>query len=110
MQQLIDERNAKAKAEADKAAETKKIAARRAAYKTVARLEPNAVINDGSWEDEEGAINFAVKMVRLNGYRCDSVNALFHLSWGRPGAVLKCNYRYTYDIEDKGGHWVVTVE
>jgi hypothetical protein len=109
-QQAIDAENAKAKAKADKAAEVKKIAARRAAYKTIAPLEPDAHISDG-WEDEEGAINFAVKMVRLNGYRCDSVSALRPFLWGGRGAVLKCNqYDYSYDIADKGGHWVVTVE
>jgi ribosomal 50S subunit-recycling heat shock protein len=43
----IDAENAKARAEADKAAEAKKVALRRAALKTIAPIEPEAVISNG---------------------------------------------------------------
>lgn len=50
-----------------------------------------------------------VRLVRSNDFSCESV------SGARPmltatGYVLRCNrFRYSYDIQDKGGHWVVSV-
>ncbi len=49
-------------------------------------------------------------MVRLYDYRCDSISSaqpwvLSH------GFTLVCNrFRYEYEIQDKGGHWIVTVK
>lgn len=49
-------------------------------------------------------------MVRLHGYRCDSISgvALFVLS---RGYHLFCNRsNYHFELADKGGKWVVTVD
>jgi hypothetical protein len=49
-------------------------------------------------------------LVRDNGYHCDSVSAARPYLFTR-GYNLVCNrFSYSYDIEDKGGNWVVKVE
>lgn len=48
--------------------------------------------------------------VRAWGYRCDTVNAATPFMFSR-GFNLYCNeYRYSYEIEDEGGRWIVTVD
>lgn len=52
----------------------------------------------------------AAYIVRAHGYRCDSISSFqpFVMS---AGYTIRCNnYRYTYELEDKGGRWVVTVK
>ena len=50
-----------------------------------------------------------VEMVKLQGYRCDSVSSASMFFFGG-GYTLKCNrYRYEYEIEDHGGKWIVRV-
>ena len=52
----------------------------------------------------------AATLVKLAGYRCDSVDAFtpFIMS---AGFNLYCNnYRYSYELADKGGKWVITVQ
>ena len=52
----------------------------------------------------------AATMVKIYGYRCDSISSFmpFILS---AGYKISCNnYRYSYELEDKGGRWVVTVQ
>jgi hypothetical protein len=72
-------------------------------------VEKDAVIYD-DFKGNTKLMNALATMVRLNDYRCDSISAL------RPyitvkGFKLVCNnFDYSYDIEDKGGHWVVKVE
>jgi hypothetical protein len=54
--------------------------------------------------------NALTGLVKGNGYRCDSISAArpFFLS---AGYTLSCNdYRYEYEIADKGGRWIVTVK
>ena len=105
-QQAVDAEQAKA---ADKAAEAKKIAARRAALKTIAPVEPEAVISDGL--ETEEFVDLAVKLIRANGWRCDSLSAMRPFLWGGSGMVVYCNsYRYGYEIADKGGVPVVTMK
>ena len=51
-----------------------------------------------------------VRLVRLYGYRCDSITFISEMFMS-PGFDLKCNrYRYKYEIEDRGGTWVVTID
>jgi hypothetical protein len=51
-----------------------------------------------------------VHYVRASGYRCDSISALQQLASSN-GFKLACDrLTHKYEIEDKGGHWVVTVE
>lgn len=71
-------------------------------------IEKDAVLYGNSKEDLV-LIDKLADFVKTNDFRCNSVSA------ARPaifsgGFVLTCNqFRYTYDIQDKGGHWVVTV-
>jgi hypothetical protein len=49
------------------------------------------------------------ELVRVNTYRCDSITTATRWVWSE-GWTIKCNnLRYAYDVEDKGGHWTVTV-
>lgn len=72
-------------------------------------IEKDAVIYD-DFKGNTKLTDALGGMVQLNDYRCDSVSAI------RPyltvkGYELVCNhFDYKYDIEDKGGHWIVTVE
>ena len=51
-----------------------------------------------------------VKLVRASGYRCDSVDSALPMMF-KDGFVLVCDqYRYRYEIVDRGGKWVVTVD
>jgi hypothetical protein len=68
-------------------------------------LEPDAAV---STIDDPRIIPELAQMVLAAGYRCDTI------SHARPfvfssGYELQCNH-YHYDIEDKGGHWTVTVK
>lgn len=63
----------------------------------------------GSGVSRHIAITLA-KMVRLYGYRCDSVSAANKWVFS-PGFSLYCNrWRYHYEVADKGGRWIVTVK
>lgn len=49
-------------------------------------------------------------IVREYGYKCDTVTSVrdFLMSYG---FTIRCNRgRYTYDVADRGGRWLVTVE
>jgi hypothetical protein len=71
-------------------------------------IEKDAVMFERStaWSDQTEKL---VRLVKASDFACDSVSA------SRPmvmsfGYVLVCNkFRYTYDIQDKGGHWTVSV-
>ena len=72
-------------------------------------IEPDAVLIDHS-ADTIHDINELVRLVRTDDYRCDSVSSFRPLIFSQ-GFQLGCNnFAYTYDIQDKGGHWIVTVE
>lgn len=52
----------------------------------------------------------AANLVKAYGYRCDSISSFSSFIMGG-GYKLNCNgFNYTYEIEDKGGRWVVTVD
>ena len=49
--------------------------------------------------------------VEALGYSCKSISAFTMSPWTNKKFTLTCNaYRYSYDIEDKGGIWTVTVD
>ena len=51
-----------------------------------------------------------VRVTRASGYRCDSISGATPFLIGY-GFSLHCNgWRYSYEIEDKGGNWIVTVD
>jgi hypothetical protein len=80
-----------------------------AEYATIVPVEPGAIIYDTIKGNSE-LLNEMVKLVRLNDYKCSSISGAMPFIFSS-GFKLVCNkYRYTYGIEDKGGHWVVTVE
>ncbi len=68
--------------------------------------EPDAIITSVS----DAQVDALAAMVRLFDYKCDSVSA------ARPwlmsaGFTIHCNhFRYEYEVQDKGGHWTVTVK
>lgn len=50
-----------------------------------------------------------VGLVVFNGYKCDTLSAITPFAFGT-GFYVYCNqYSYSYDVEDKGGNWVVTL-
>lgn len=63
------------------------------------------ITSGGEVDHSPGAlknIDIMVRVVRANGYRCDSVTAYSPYVFSR-GFELKCNhFDYTYDFEDKG--------
>lgn len=75
----------------------------------VARLiEPDATIGD--FEDPNAVIRELVGLVRSYGYKCDSVSHARRLFF-KPGFEIQCNnLRYTYQVVDRGGRWVVCLD
>lgn len=72
-------------------------------------IERDAVINS-KLRGETQALEEMVRLVRANGYRCDSISAARPMMFSR-GFVLVCNgFAYEFEIEDKGGRWRVTVK
>ena len=48
--------------------------------------------------------------IRRAGYKCDSFSSILEMNFSR-GFTVRCNnYVYGYEIEDKGGNWVVTLD
>jgi hypothetical protein len=75
----------------------------------VAPLEPDAVIFDNI-KGNNDILNAMVNLVRLNDFRCDTISSAKAWLMSK-GFTLKCNrFSYSYEIADKGGHWIVTVE
>jgi hypothetical protein len=72
-------------------------------------IEPNAVIDDKLKSDMK-LMRELVTVVRTKEFRCDSISALRPLQSSH-GYKLACNrLQYKYNIEDRSGHWVATVE
>ncbi len=72
-------------------------------------IEPLADIDD--FEEKEGIIGDMVRIVRSNGWSCDSITAAkrkpVFLDPSKFGFILVCNnYRYLYEIRNRGGIWV----
>ena len=84
------------------------------AYSQQIPIEPYAAIDDG-FENRDGVIGDLVRIVRSNGWRCDSISAamrklpLFNPS--KFGFKLSCNNNmYEYEIRNRGGIWVACIE
>lgn len=72
-------------------------------------IERDAVISD-DFKGKADVIEALVTVVRSKGYRCDSVTRVGVSLFSR-AIHLGCNqFRYRYDVEDKGGNWTVTVK
>lgn len=73
------------------------------------QIEPSAAI-DADLRANSKFLNELVKFVRENEYRCDTISAVRPAVKSR-GFRLVCNrFANRYDIEDKGGHWIVNTE
>ena len=76
-----------------------------------APLEEDAQYNS-DWRPSyaQQLANEASALIRRSGYRCNSVSTI--RSWlTKPGFTVLCNqYRYKYEIEDRGGRWKVSLK
>ncbi|HHF0540092.1 TPA: hypothetical protein ACPHTZ_004134 [Vibrio alginolyticus] len=61
-------------------------------------------------EDHPEVIPQMVRMIQLTGYKCDSISAIREMMVSRGFTVVCNNFYYEYEIEDKGGNWVVTLQ
>ncbi|HCQ9885696.1 TPA: hypothetical protein OMQ51_001802 [Acinetobacter baumannii] len=70
------------------------------------KVEPEAVINS---KIDEDILSQLILAVLVNGYKCDTVSSAIPYIRGG-GYTMQCNnYHYEYEIEDKGGNIVVSV-
>ena len=68
------------------------------------KMEQDAVLGD---RITPAVIYPVVRYIRIFGYKCDSVSALRKFFRGR-GFKVSCNrYSYSYEVEDRGGKWIV---
>lgn len=76
-------------------------------------IEPDAVISDGGGYSEAHLRKMSLigaQMAQQSGWKCDTVSAFIPFILSR-GFTLTCNrYRYDYEIEDRGGNWVITLK
>ena len=76
------------------------------------RLEPDAVLGPtvGGMENRQELFDELVGMIRMRGWRCDSISSARTLFFSR-GFEVGCNlYAYQYLLKDEGGNWVVTLK
>lgn len=78
---------------------------------TAAPLEADALIPAGWTKSRAQAVaNDSSGLIRAARYRCDTVSSVRIWSFS-VGFTITCNgFRYKYEIEDKGGRWVVTLQ
>lgn len=67
----------------------------------------NAKSFDGVSESQVEAIQEAI---RLSGYKCDTVDSVIPFNFSRGFSIWCNNFRYSYELADKGGRIVVTVK
>ncbi|UYI49664.1 zinc ribbon domain-containing protein [Vibrio natriegens] len=72
-------------------------------------LESGVNLPEGVEEHPE-VIPQMVRLIKLTGYKCDSISAIREMMLSRGFTVVCNNFYYEYDIEDKGGNWVVTLQ
>ena len=76
-------------------------------------IEPGANIRDSDNWTRAKMLEIAeplVTLIRLNGWRCDSISALRPFSFSH-GYTVKCNrFAYHYEVFDRGGRWIVEVK
>ncbi|AXI03265.1 hypothetical protein [Aquirhabdus parva] len=74
-----------------------------------APLEQGAGVTE-SMKKQKKFLASMVEMVRSYGYRCDSISGVVPFAFSK-GYNLWCNHSdYHYEIADKGGEWVVTID
>jgi hypothetical protein len=55
-------------------------------------------------------VESAQMLIILSGYKCDKVDFALRSGWSGIIDVTCNNYKYSYDLEDVGGRWTVTVD
>ncbi|MGE0081901.1 MAG: hypothetical protein AB7U81_11445 [Thiohalomonadaceae bacterium] len=48
--------------------------------------------------------------IQAYGYSCRSISAVTPFAFSRGYSVVCNEWTYSYEVEDKGGNWVVTVD
>lgn len=76
-------------------------------------FEKDASIRTNDVYDEDQLRKLAVigaEMAHLRGWKCDSISSFSPFVFSR-GFTLNCNgFRYTYELLDKGGNWVIELK
>ncbi|KAA5607135.1 hypothetical protein F1188_04335 [Roseospira marina] len=67
----------------------------------------------GAWTKEIGnvqaVVNEGAALIQRYGWKCDSVDSVRRMLF-KTGFVYYCNgFRYSYDVWDRGGRWVVKI-
>lgn len=76
-----------------------------------APLEPDALYtNDWTQSHAQDLADDASMMILRFGYRCESISAIRLWLSGRGFTVICNDFRYEYELEDRGGNWVVSVQ
>ena len=71
-------------------------------------VDRDAIIND-DLKNKPELYNQVAKLIRAYGYRCDSLSGIHPMLLSRGFTVSCNNFSYSYEIKDKGGNWVVTL-
>ena len=75
-------------------------------------IESDAIISDSFLEfrDTYEVLEALAKLIRSYGWKCDSISVASTFVFS-VGFNLTCNqFRYSYEISDKGGRWVVELD
>ena len=75
-------------------------------------VEPDAVLGSTIKElpNRQEVLDELVRMIRARGWRCNTISSARMMVFSR-GFEVSCNgYAYEYEIRDRGGRWVVTLE
>jgi hypothetical protein len=70
-------------------------------------LDSDAQISDSV---PMGQVAILRKMVKAEGYSCDTVSAVTPFAMSRGFHVICNNWEYSYELADHGGKWSVTVK
>ena len=76
-------------------------------------IEPDAIISDTDSFPKHKLLRLvdpAVNMIRAYGWRCDSISALRPFLFSRGFTIVCNNYRYEYELKDRGGQWMVELQ
>jgi len=76
-----------------------------------APLEEGALYtNDWTHSHAQTLADSASALIRVSGYRCDSVSSIQRWVFSEGFSVVCNDFRYKYEIEDRGGRWTVTLQ
>lgn len=70
-------------------------------------VESDARIQEGI--SSEG-VTAAATLIRARGYSCRTVSSMQRFLWSTGFNVCCQQFRYCYELADKGGNWIVTVK